>query len=147
MNNIEKVRKSIAKRNKYRSIQTKGVSSNKITPSFPEEEEKHGYYPLFQGDGSKSETKSEFFGQFLLKGVLSVILFFVVAILLQSNNSFLEKPKKWTNEALVEDFPFARVHQWYKEAFGAPLAFTPQNINLIDDMKEDILPVSGNVTQ
>jgi len=147
MNNVRKVRKSIAKRNKIRSLSTRGYTSKKIMQPFPQEEEKHGFYPVFQANSSEDKQKSVLMGHFLLKGILSIILFFVVAIVLQSNIELLEKPKKWTSHVMSEEFPFARAHQWYQETFGTPLAFSPQNIQTTGETEEDALPVMGNVTQ
>lgn len=144
---IRRVRQSIARRNKLRSIPKQTHTPKQMMPSFPQEEEKHGFYPVLEESSSGNKQTAEIFSQFILKGILSVILFFVVAILLQSNIDIFRKPKEWTSHVMTEEFPFARVNQWYQESFGTPLAFSPQDNQLTKESDEDLLPVMGSVTQ
>lgn len=146
---VQKVRQSIAKRNNMRHVVKSNKARQQIIPPLPQEEEKHGYYAVFQDDQqpAASSEKFSFVGQFFLKGVLAAILFFVVAILMQTNIPILEKPKQWTSHVMREDLPFASIHQWYQEAFGSPLAFSLQTNQPVTDSEIDSLPVMGNVTQ
>ncbi len=146
---VQKVRQSIAKRNNMRRVIKSNQGRQQIIPPLPQEEEKHGYYAVFQ-ENQQPETSAEqfsFVGQFFLKGVLAAILFFVVAILLQTNIPLLEKPKQWTSHAIQEEFPFASIHQWYQEAFGSPLAFSLKTNDYVGDAEIDSLPVMGSVSQ
>lgn len=144
---VRKVRQSIARRNKIRNLSKKSYISKQMISPFPQEEEKHGFYSIPHESTSERNQTSEFLGQLMLKGILSVVLFFIAAILLKTDIEILKKPKQWTSYMMKEEFPFARVNQWYKEAFGTPLAFSPQNNPSIKDSDEDSLPVIGNVTE
>ncbi|WP_188453512.1 M23 family metallopeptidase [Virgibacillus oceani] len=144
---VKQVRKSINQRKNIRGIKAKGMPK-RITPSFPQEEEKHGYFPIFPDNTHTQQTKdkSRFISGIMLKGILSIILFFGAAFLFQTNTDLLEKPTMWTSHALTKEFPFARVNQWYQETFGSPLAFAPQQKQQKDN-EQLALPVSGNVTE
>lgn len=144
---VRKVRQSIARRNKLRNLSKKSDGSKQTISPFPQEEEKHGFYSVFQDSTSENKQRSEFLGQFLLKGIFAIILFFVVAMILKTNIEFLQKPKQWTSHVMEEEFPFARINQWYKESFGSPLAFSPESNSVIANRGEDALPVIGNITE
>ncbi|RKQ37910.1 peptidoglycan DD-metalloendopeptidase family protein [Oceanobacillus halophilus] len=144
---VKKVRKSIERRKRIRGPVVKGGQAKKVYPSFPQEEEKHGYYPFFADtDSSGSRTGSMVTG-FVLKGMLSVMLFLGVALLHQSNSEILSEPKAWTSNALTEDFPFAQVHQWYQETFGNPLAFSPEYTTTNNVSDALALPVNGSIAE
>ena len=144
---IDKVRKSIAQRNKTRSIDSKKSNATQFTPIFPQEEEKHGYFPSFLDDSSEENHKGNLLSNFITKGILSLVLFMGVSFLLQSNANLLSKPKVWTSNMLTEEFPFARVYQWYQGTFGTPLAFTSQDYQVTTANEPPALPVSGSVTE
>lgn len=76
-----------------------------------------------------------------------MMLFLGAFLLFQTNHSLLEKPKDWTSHALKEEFPFARVYQWYEQTFGSPLAFSPQKEQVAVKQESLALPVTGNVTE
>lgn len=144
---VKKVRQSIEQRKKTRGLTGKEDSKKQLIPPFPQEEEKHGYFPSFSDTAFESNTDNKFPYQFMLKGVLSVMLFFGVALLGQTDAEFLQKPKEWTSNALTEEFPFAKVNVWYQETFGSPLALTPQNTQVTGSTSQMGLPVSGDVTE
>src|SRR5690625_6416072 len=79
----------------------------------------------------RHDEKSKPLSSMLLIEVLSLVLFFGVGIVLQSNMAILSKPKEWTNHALIEEFPFARVNKWYAETFGSPLTFTMKDNQIV----------------
>lgn len=143
---IKGVRKSIEQRKKARGYPYREGSSKQTISHLPQEEEKHGYLPVFTEVSGESRKDRAVSGVFL-KGTLSVMLFFGTALLWQSDAALLETPKRWTNTALTEEFPFAKVNAWYQETFGAPLAFTPPSGGTaeVDDLMA--FPVSGNVTE
>lgn len=146
--NINKVRQSIEQRKKMRGMPTREVPSKQIMPALPQDEEKHGYFPDFSdGDGAfQSNRKSKLISGFMLKSILSVMLFFGVALLWQTDAVLLHKPKDWTSSALTEEFPFARANQWYQETFGSPLAFSPGQSEVAGG-EPMALPVAGSVTE
>ncbi|WP_163970127.1 M23 family metallopeptidase [Oceanobacillus halotolerans] len=142
---VEKVRKSISKRKK-RGVQSKEGYTKYITPTFPEEEEKHGYAPIISSGSMQKKDSSSFVSGLVLKSILSVLLFLVTALLYQMDTDFLSKPKEWTSNALTEEFPFAKMNLWYKETFGSPLAFAPDR-QTEASTRPLALPVSGSVTE
>ncbi|SFD58064.1 stage IV sporulation protein FA [Lentibacillus persicus] len=120
---VKKVRKSINQRKKERSIPSSRQSGKQIVPPpFPQEEEKHGYFPVFTDDNFSAKGLNQRVTGFAVKGMLSVMLFFAAALLFQSDSDLLAGPKTWAASTLTEEFPFARVNQWYQETFGAPMA-------------------------
>lgn len=143
---VKKVRESIMKRKKQREVIGKRRS---IHPAsyLPQDEEKHGYFPSFTESPLASRKQEErIMTGYVIKGMLSIMLFFGVAFILSTDNPLFNKPKEWTNDALTEEFPFARVNQWYQTTFGSPLAFTPQTTTAIGDAN-NVLPVMGNVKE
>lgn len=146
---VKQVRKSIAQRKNLRSLDAKEIPKEKLTPTFPQDEEKHGYFPDFPDSSSQSNPKnrSRVISGIMLKGILAVMLFFGVGFLFQTDAAFLNKPMTWTSNALTEEFPFARANQWYQEIFGSPLAFTPKNGQKADKGQGMALPVSGDVAE
>src|SRR5699024_4721633 len=107
----------------------------------------HGYYPTFLDKPSENEHKNNLMFNMTMKAIISIILFLGSALLLQSNVDFLSKPKSWATDVLKEEFPFARVNQWYQQTFGKPLAFNPQKGEVVSGADTLALPVSGNVTE
>jgi len=148
---VRHVRKSISKRKKMRGYpNNKSKEHHKdITSVFPQEEEKHGIYPSFfeAAHSTNSKTVNRFFSSFLLKGILSVILFLSVAILWETNWNNQPQIEKWTSHALTEEFPFAKMHHWYKTTFGHPLSLTNRGRKVINDTTPVALPASGSVVQ
>ncbi|KKE80524.1 M23 family metallopeptidase [Oceanobacillus caeni] len=144
---VKKVRKAIEKRKKLRGSISKGSDMKKIYPAFPQDEEKHGFYPFFSEEVSPSEKKGTLVTGFILKGMLSVMLFLGVALLQNTDSEALDAPKQWTSGALTKEFPFAQVNEWYRDTFGNPLAFSPELPPQTQAAETMALPVSGNITE
>ncbi|MGY0693185.1 peptidoglycan DD-metalloendopeptidase family protein [Virgibacillus sp. FSP13] len=148
---VKQVRKSIAQRKNLRSLNSEKETRKKLTPAFPQEEEKHGYYPIFPDNPQKQQRpvkqQNRLVSSIVLKGVLSVIMFFGVAFLYQTDATFLSKPMTWTSNALTKEFPFARVNQWYQETFGSPMALAPKEKQKVSNKQALALPVNGKVSE
>ena len=147
--NIRKVRKSIEQRKKMRGkLPETDNTEQQILSPLPQEEEKHGYYPVFtETPPSNVRMNHKMFG-FVMKGICSVVLFFAVALLLQSNQTYLSEAKEWTNQALTDEFPFAKVNLWYQETFGSPLAFSSGDRESEEGSYESAaMPVMGDVQE
>lgn len=144
--NIKKVRKSIEQRKKTRGLPSQEVPAKQLIEALPQDEEKHGYFPAISDVPLKSNHKSKLISRFMLKGTLSVMLFFGVALLWQTDTTLMQQPKGWTSNALTEEFPFARVNQWYQETFGTPLAFSPEQAEVVGG-EPMALPVTGSVSE
>lgn len=146
--NLNKVRKSISERKKTRRITSKETDKKQFPLMQLQEEEKHGYFPIFtDGSTSTKKRKSKMISGFILKGILSSILFLGTALLLQTNNDFLQKPKAVASGLLTNEFPFAKANQWYQATFGTPLALTPKEKVVTSDKTTLALPVSGNISE
>ncbi|WP_156291194.1 M23 family metallopeptidase [Oceanobacillus salinisoli] len=144
---VKKVRKSIERRKKMRGSITNDNEMRKIYPALPQEEEKHGYYPFFAEEMTPSERNGSMVTGIVLKGMLSVMLFLGTALLYQSDSQVLETPKEWTSSVLTNEFPFAQVNQWYRETFGNPMAFSPEQVESGNRSESLALPVSGSITE
>lgn len=144
---LDKVRKSIIQRNKMRSLHVNRSDTERNMPIFPQVEEKHGYFSDHLGHLQQEKDSRKLFPHLMIKGVLSICLFLGVFLLQESNAALFTKPKIWTSHAFSEEFPFARVYQWYQETFGTPLAFSPEKHQETAGKEAFSLPVSGNVTE
>lgn len=148
--NVKKVRKAIEQRKKERG---RMYSAEKVQPIYFEDtEEKHGYPPNITGHHVKQEAGNQGAGNreiapFIMKGILSGILFFSIAILMHSDFELLEKPQQTAENLLKNEFPFAKVNVWYQEVFGSPLALSPQSAIKGNGENEGGLPVSGKISE
>lgn len=145
---IHKVRKSIQQRkNKrlMRSVQQSEKTERLIR--LPNDEEKHGYISNVEPYTPKKRPANSRIPSVLMKAMIAISLFFAVAIVMQSNQPYLNTAKTWTSHALTNDFPFAQVHAWYTDTFGSPLGFEPKLPVTNADDPSFQLPVGGNVTE
>lgn len=146
---IQQVRKSIQQRKNKRIVRsTNQENQTNHAMKLPSMEEKHGFVSNiepYSSNSSKLKKPSRLPGA-IMKAMVSVSLFFAVAIVMESNHPILTTPKVWTSHALTNDFPFARVHAWYSETFGSPLGLEP-TIPSSDNNDLFQLPVHGNVTE
>lgn len=142
---IRKVRKAIEQRKKEKGYPRAGVKQeNEI---FFQTEEKHGYPPEINSYVFKEKSNQEFMTKLMMKAILAGVLFFSVALLMNSNHSLFAKPQEVANQLLRNEFPFAKVNVWYKEVFGSPLAFAPDSDVRHNETKEVVMPVSGDIVE
>lgn len=141
---INKVRKAIEQRKKDREQK---IPNMEKPVSFYDIEEKHGYPPEIAGYTFKRKDGKEFLAGFVFKAILAGILFFTVALLMESELDSLAKPKDVASNLLQNEFPFAKVNYWYQEAFGSPLAFSPQSDFTPGIETDGVLPVIGQITE
>ncbi|WP_430785019.1 peptidoglycan DD-metalloendopeptidase family protein [Virgibacillus flavescens] len=144
---VNKVRKSINSRKKTRGVVNTDSNKNQFSQFQVQEEEKHGYFPLINEPISPGKLQSKMVSGFILKGILSGILFLGTAILLQTENKLLEEPQLVASSLLTNEFPFAKVNQWYQETLGTPLALTPEQNSDTNQDATLALPVSGNISE
>ncbi|UFT97917.1 M23 family metallopeptidase [Radiobacillus kanasensis] len=145
---ISEIRKDIAKRKRERTLSTTTYSSAKaFIPSVPQEEEKHGYLPFGDDSASAKGLNDKFVASFMIKTILAAVLFFGIAILYRVDLQWSDQPKQWASNALTEEFPFARVNQWYQERFGTPLAISGSQTTSGQASDQLALPVNGTVSQ
>lgn len=144
---LDKVRKSIVRRNKMRNLQVNRSRVDKEVPIFPQVEEGHGFLSSHPDHIPKKKEAPSMLSHLVMKGILSLMLFLGVFLLFQSNHDLFAKPKIWTSHLLTEEFPFARVYQWYQQTFGTPLALSPQKQHVTVNNDPLALPVAGNITE
>lgn len=147
---IEKVRQSI-KRRKNQKRFNKNVEKE-MMPLVVTDEEKHGFeQPVYHlHSPSYEKRKKQSFSRYhqFVKALLAIGLFIFCSFLFKANEPRLEKVETFMYAALEDEFPFARVNEWYISTFGSPLSFTPQgSIRLGDDSKEVFTPVMGHVVE
>lgn len=145
---VKQVRQSIEQRKKTRNITSQNSASKSVVTPFVQEEEKHGFEPVYTATSSNGRQGKIVTG-LLWKAILSAILFLTVAIIWQMESTRLQTAKSIISTALIEEFPFAKVNLWYQETFGSPLAFMPDGASK-DQVENDnapVIPVTGNVSE
>ena len=145
---IRKVRNSIKRRKKIRDKNEGSIKQ--ALPYLATDEEKYGFespfYDIERPYTKKQPAKKEK-STTPLKVAISIALFLVVSFLSRTELPNLQPSKKWMNEALQNEFPFAKVNEWYVTTLGEPLSITPQgNVTVSNDDKM-ILPVMGDVVE
>lgn len=147
---IHKVRQSIKQRKKQRHLGEKHPKH--VLPLVATDEEKHGFeQPTYHLDSSPFTKRHKYtFSRhhLLVKAILAIGLFVFCSFLFQANVPKLDRIEQFMYTALQDEFPFARVNEWYISTFGSPLSFTPQgSIQLGDETEEFIIPVMGHVVE
>ncbi|MFC4403975.1 peptidoglycan DD-metalloendopeptidase family protein [Gracilibacillus xinjiangensis] len=147
-NNLSSIRNNINRRKQEKKKVTSSYKRSSPTEFSRrinlEDEERHGFYPSIPSSDGKSDNHPIVFRSFLVRSVLAVFLFFICAISITSESSWLEKPKEWTSYALKEEFPFASVNAWYQAKFGAPFAL---ETSVTEGEQLDVLPAFGQINQ
>lgn len=145
-NGIRRVRESIKRRKKSRYVSQD--YSNKVMPLFPADEERHGFLntsssitPNKKGNEIRKNNKLQIFR----KAIGALIFLMICSFILQTNIVSLDIPKKWLMTQLEEEFPFAKVNQWYITTLGSPIALTPTASK--GNVEKVSLPVIGDVVE
>jgi len=148
-NGVKEIRKSIQKRKKMRNLGNQEVESKQIPQSLPLDEEKHGYYPAFGEMETSGKERNTLGSRFAIKLFISALIFFVAAFLSQTDADLFNQPKQWAGSMLNEEFPFAQVNVWYRDVFGTPLSYGPDQDQTETAGTEEALafPVQGNITE
>ena len=149
---LKKARARIKRRKKlYPKKNIQYNPHHKQAPTLFMDEEKHGIY-LPNDDISDAQpiktTEPKQRYRVFYQAIMSICLFIVCAILLNTSVSPSQKAQDIATSVLTEEFPFAKVHQWYEETLGTPLAFTPQ----LPDKEGttelvDTFPIEGEVVE
>lgn len=142
------VRKKIEKRRKERARMEKNIDSRVL---WSDEEDSYDYsvtskeehyppkiHPLFRKD------------LFMLKILGAAILFLAVAIIVDHPSTKLAKVEDTLRQAMSQEFNFMVVSDWYEDKFGKPLAFLPEQKELVQDteqLQQYTLSASGKVLE
>lgn len=146
---VRKIRAGIKRRKQVR-WKTEGSSRNEFPPLISEEE-KHGFDMPVSDISSKmpipirqEQKKSGAFRQ----AVLSLCLFLFCTILFKTSVLPFDGAKVFVEDALQDEFPFAKAHHWYVETLGAPLALTPKlPTSPGDNSLLSSIPIHGEVVE
>lgn len=145
---ISGVRERIKHRKKQKLYDKEYVPTS--LPLVATDEEKHGFTDISYGDIEQKEITSLKKRPFVLKNMFGSIFFFVVCyFILQTNLPFLQDVKNWLTTGMTEEFPFAKVNEWYASTLGSPLALTPESTPAQHGIANDVskLPIDGIVTE
>ncbi|TQS74681.1 M23 family metallopeptidase [Ornithinibacillus gellani] len=144
---VRQVRKSIRERKRIRDRSVQHKQKQVIHPHtfLPTDEERHGVYAELPN--SNISFFSGFPTNMVVKAVLSIALFLGVAIVSKTESGQFLKLRQWTSSSLNEEFPFAKVNQWYQDRFGSPLAFSPTSKSTARNVLDFSLPVNGDVME
>lgn len=144
---IRRVRQSIKRRKRNKKMTKSNKYTDYTSLYLPEDEERHGI-PSTSVNNDYFHKQNSSFGQSVwLKGIISLLLFASLVFILKTDYSRLEKPQQLAHYFLQEEFPFAKVNDWYVSTFGHPFAFLPESNQLEQQVEPLALPVSGNVTE
>ncbi|HIV75443.1 MAG TPA: M23 family metallopeptidase [Candidatus Pseudogracilibacillus intestinigallinarum] len=118
---IKEIRRGIKKRKGMRRVQVQRVEQ-KPMPIFPTLEESY--------DGNVDVTpianKHMFRRQRLFRSFVGALTLFLLSVfLLQTNIQFFQPVAQFVHNGMKEEFPFAKVNEWYVSNFGSPLAIIP----------------------
>lgn len=99
-----------------------------------------GNHPLFRKD------------LFLLKVLLSALLFISIAVMFKYPSEKLQVARDFVASSFEKEIQFAAVTDWYEETFGKPIAFLPSdkkknNANVETVSAEYLVPVNGKIVQ
>lgn len=152
---IRKIRAGIKRRKRERTIQD--IDHHQKTNTIPimiSEEEKHGFQlPMYDNvddfSVKKGQTKPTAKRNSSFRhATLSLLLFIACAVLFKTSIIPFQGAKDIAHHALTEEFPFAKVHHWYVETLGVPLAFTPQlPVNQAEATNTSSFPIHGEVME
>lgn len=138
------IKKRIKKRkkmmdNRHNKIDSASSSFNpSYVTSYDMEDEKN--HPLFRKD------------LFLLKVLISGILFVGIALLYKYPNDRLQSVKTIVTNSFEKELQFAFVTNWYEDTFGKPIAFLPSDRKNTSPDSEQVsskydIPINGVVSQ
>jgi len=137
---IHEIRNSIKKRKRARLTEPKSTQLP-VYPYLPEEGEKYSdQSPVIPHVSLLKNQKKVLFRLFA-----SVIIFVGAAALLQTNTPALKSAKQVTANLLQEEFPFAKVNEWYVASFGAPISLT--SLSSPETADNGTFPVDGEVVE
>jgi len=149
---IRRIRAGIKQRKKGRTKQD--IHDNQQSTNIPimiSEEEKHGFQlPMYDRveEFSVKTEKSSKRNSSLRNALLSLLLFIGCVVLFKTSIIPFQGATNLAHHALTEEFPFAKVHHWYVETLGVPLAFTPQMpLEQTDGTSTSEFPIHGEVIE
>lgn len=124
--NIHKIRKKIASRR--RQFHERRAKSEYKRPrvflKHDEARDEPDFYVYYDQEKEKENWYEK--DSFLFRTMISLVLFFSVAILFQNSSPVMEKARQFVREAYEKEFDFVQVANWYEQQFGRPLALVPR---------------------
>ncbi|WP_042350040.1 M23 family metallopeptidase [Bacillus massiliigorillae] len=136
-NRIRKRKKMQENQNRLSSYERERSYSSNVTTYDSGDE---GNHPLFRKD------------LFLLKVLVSALLFFSIAALYKYPSEKLQVAKDFVASTFEKEMQFAAVTDWYEDTFGKPIAFLPsdqgkesKNVETVSSQYSE--PVNGQIVQ
>ncbi|WP_096198867.1 M23 family metallopeptidase [Bacillus sp. FJAT-45350] len=153
---VDKIRKKLELRRKEIKGKTnqRERSAPVVFDRHDEARDEPDFY-LYQ-DGKKQEQEQWLDkDRFLLKTMVAVVLFLLVAIMFKTPTPQLEGARNFVKHSFEQEFQFAAVADWYEGQFGRPLALLPNSMNVaLDDVDQEhnpeivfAVPASGTITE
>ena len=79
---------------------------------------------------------------FLMRSLIAVVLFLLVAIMFNSGMPQLESARQVVKQSYEQEFQFAAIADWYENQFGRPLALLPMSMDVALEDTEEAPPVA-----
>lgn len=152
-NNINKIKKKIASRRKnlHRQTANKDRIASQFFPRHDEARDEPDFY--LYNDTRSNEINWKEKNSLLLRSLIAVVLFFLIAILFQNSSPKFEEARNLVKQAYDLEFNFAAISNWYENQFGRPLALVPRDSQMaLGDKTEDAqtvyaVPASGQIRE
>lgn len=150
--NIDRIRKKIESRR--RDIQGKAMRRERSAPQlFNRHDEARDEPDFYLYQEEKQQNKWMEKDWFILRSMIAVAAFFIIAILFQNNSSQLDGARQFVKDSYQQEFNFAAISNWYENQFGRPLALIPRtNEVAMGDVESNpeiayALPASGQIRE
>ncbi len=152
---VDKIRKKIESRRKEIQGRTKQKerSAPMVFDRHDEARDEPDFY-LYQDKRTGMQDKWIEKDWFLLRTMIAVVLFLLVAILFKTGSPQLDGVRHFVKHTYAHEFEFVAVQQWYENQFGRPLALLPMKTDVAledyDNQQMELayaVPASGMITQ
>ncbi|OLO40666.1 peptidase M23 [Alkalihalophilus pseudofirmus] len=142
---IDKIKKQIESRR--REVQGKGARKERerSAPLFYDRHDESRDEPDFYVFQEKKEVSQDRWKQkdwFLMRSLIAVALFLVIAIMFNSGMPQLESVRQVVKQSYEQEFQFAAISNWYENQFGRPLALLPMSMDVALEDTNEAPPVA-----
>lgn len=155
-NRVDKIRRKLESRR--REIQGRSRQKERSAPMvFQRHDEARDEPDFYLYTDNKKGTEQEKWlekDRFMLRSMISVVLFLVIAIMYKTGMPQLEGARQVVHDTFQHEFEFAVVEEWYQNQFGRPLALLPMQSEValedVDNQNPQLVyavPASGSITQ
>lgn len=151
---LDKIRKKIESRR--REIHGKGYKRERSAPMLFNRHDEAREEPDFYLYQEREETeKGKWLEKdwFIMRTLIAITVFFVVAIVFNSGLSQLEGARQFVKNSYEQEIQFTAVADWYENQFGRPLALLPMGTNVAMEDTEQMpevayaVPATGSIME